>query len=73
MFVVACKTIKNKPQEKISVSVEKKWVGKGAGIVLFQKRNDEYAILLGKRTISPQKKGNQKVFEKNCKMVINML
>lgn len=46
---------------------------KGAGIVLFQKRNDEYAILLGKRTISPQKKGNQKVFEKNCKMVINML
>ena len=28
---------------------------KGAGIALFQKRNDVYAILLGKRTISPQK------------------
>ena len=28
---------------------------KGAGIALFQKRNDVYAILLGKRMISPQK------------------
>lgn len=28
---------------------------KGAGIALFQKQNNEYAILLGKRTIKPDK------------------
>ena len=28
---------------------------KGAGIALFQKQNNDYAILLGKRTIKPNK------------------
>jgi len=46
---------------------------KGAGIALFQKRNDVYAILLGKRTISPQKKEIGKFLKNSAKKTINEL
>ena len=49
---VACKTIKNKPQEKISVSVEKKWVGSVAGPVIAQLKVKGSNIILQEKELN---------------------